>query len=87
MGATIPPLVEVLKPLVVEGGKVVVLIRVDLSECLVKEVVQFITAVVVTAAFTWARRMAFAIFRVILIVIVSATVILALGVAATNEWF
>ena len=52
---SVPPVVEVIVPVLVEGVKAGVLFVVHLFVGFVQEVVQFITAVVVAASWAWAR--------------------------------
>jgi len=79
--ASVPPCVEVIIPVNIEVFEAVILVRVHFFESLVEEVVQLITAVVVTA---WFRRTCICEW-IIDVGIISAAVIFFGWVATSNE--
>jgi len=60
--SVVPPGVEISIPVSVEAIEVGVLVNIHLFESFVEEVVKFVTAVVIAAAFTWAWWVAETIF-------------------------
>lgn len=85
--SVVPPRVEILEPVTVEGLEVaVVLSVVHLLKCLVEEVVKLVTAVVVTAAFAWALlHTEVGVLGEVDVVSFRAACVFVSGVTATSE--
>lgn len=82
---TVPPLVEVSEPVLVEVSEGFIAFNVHLFEGLVEEVVQLIAAVVLAAAFAWAWLLASVGDWVILVCLISAAIAWDEWVAAASE--